>query len=51
MLSEVQSQYGVWARTQQHEHVNDEREREPQRGEARLIQERREDGLMSTPRQ
>ena len=31
--------------------VNDEREREPQGGEACVPQERREDGLTSTPRQ
>jgi len=31
--------------------VNDEREQEPQGGEAGVPQERREDGLTSTPRQ
>jgi len=51
MLSEVRSQCGVRGRTELHEHVNDEREQEPQGGEADRPQTQREDGLMSTPRQ
>jgi len=51
MLSEVQSKCGVRGRTEHHELINDEREREPQGGEADRPQRRREVGLTSTPRQ
>jgi len=51
MLSEVQSKCGVMGRTEHHERVNDEGEREPQGGEADRLQKRREVGLTSTPRQ
>jgi len=51
MLSEVQSKCGVSGGTELHEHVNDELEQEPQGGEAKGPQERREDGLTSTTRQ
>jgi len=51
MLSEMQSKCRVRGRTEHHEQVNDEREQEPQGGEADRPQKRREDGLTSTPRQ
>jgi len=51
MLSEVQSKYGIRGRTKVHEPVNDEQEQEPQAEEADGPQERREEGLMSTPTQ
>jgi len=51
MLSKVQSKCGVRGRTEKHERVNDEREREPQGGEANRPEKRREVGLTSTPRQ
>ena len=38
-------------RTEHHERVNDEREQEPQGGEADRPQKRRKVGLTSTPRQ
>ena len=47
----MQSRCGVRGRTKHHERVNDEREQEPQGGEAKGPQKRREDGLTSTPRQ
>jgi len=50
MLSEVQSKCGVRGRTEHHERVNYEREREPQGGEADRPQKRRRVGLTSTPR-
>jgi len=46
MLSEVQSKCGVRGRTE-----HEEREQEPQGEGACVPQERREDGLTSTPRQ
>jgi len=49
MLSEVQSKCGVRGRTKLHEGVNDEREQEPQGGEADRPQNRRKGGLTSTP--
>jgi len=51
MLSEVQSKFGVTGRTEHHDQVNDERERERQGGEADRHQKRRAGGLTSTPRQ
>jgi len=42
---------GVRGRTEHHERVNDEREREPQGGEADSLHKRRKCGLTSTPRQ
>jgi len=51
MLSEVQSKYGVRGRTEYHELVTDDQEREPQGGEAEMPQERRVDGLTLTPRE
>jgi len=49
-LSEVQNACRVRGRTD-HDHVNDEQEQEPQGGEADGPQKRRDDGLMSYPRQ
>jgi len=51
MLSQVQIKCGVRGRTEHYKGVNNEREQEPQEGEARGPQKRREGGLTSTPRQ
>jgi len=51
MLSEMQSKCGIRGRTEHHEQINDEREREPQGGEADRPEKRRKGGLTSTPRQ
>jgi len=51
MLREVQGKSGVRGRTELHERVNDEREQEPQDGEAKGAQKRGEAGLTPTPRQ
>jgi len=42
---------GVRGRTEHHERVNDDREREPQGPEADRLHKRRKGGLTSTPRQ
>jgi len=47
----MQDPCGVRGRTKLHERVNNERECEPQGGEADRPQKRREGGLTSTPRQ